>query len=105
MTCFCRANRPLFGPDVRAARCPFVGVERTSRLCVPSPRAIDFRKKLQVDFSYRRLWAPLIGMELVCGRSVHRGFCPNDKDDLVAMLAGNPDDVVSVEPFPTGASS
>src|SRR4030095_10356046 len=39
----------LFGPDVRAARCPFVGVERTSRLCVPSPRSIDFRKKLQVD--------------------------------------------------------
>jgi hypothetical protein len=39
----------LFAPDVPAARCLFVGVERTSRLCVPSPRAIDFRKKLQVD--------------------------------------------------------
>jgi hypothetical protein len=27
------------------------------------------------------------------------------KADLVAMLAGNPDDVVGVEPFPKGASS
>jgi hypothetical protein len=27
------------------------------------------------------------------------------KADLFAMLAGNPDDVVGVEPFPKGASS
>jgi hypothetical protein len=33
------------------------------------------------------------------------GSVPNDKADLVAMLAGNPDDVVGVEPFPKGASS
>ena len=42
---------------------------------------------------------------LICGRPVHRGFSPNDKADLVAMLAGNPDDVVGAEPFPKGASS
>jgi hypothetical protein len=44
-------------------------------------------------------------LKLICGRPVHRGFSPNDKADLVAMLAGNPDDVVGVEPFPKGASS
>jgi hypothetical protein len=27
------------------------------------------------------------------------------KADLVAMLAGNPDNVVGIEPFPKGASS
>src|SRR5882672_10182691 len=44
-------------------------------------------------------------LELICGRPVHRGFSPNDQADLVAMIAGNPDDVVGVEPFPKGASS
>jgi hypothetical protein len=44
-------------------------------------------------------------LELICGRAVHRGFSPNDEADLVAMPAGNPDDVVGVEPFPKGASS
>ena len=44
-------------------------------------------------------------LELICGRPVHRGFSPNDKADLGAMLAGNPDDVVGVEPFAKGASS
>jgi hypothetical protein len=44
-------------------------------------------------------------LELICGRTVHRWFSPNDKADLVAMLAGNPDGVVGVEPFPKGASS
>src|SRR5260370_41952034 len=33
------------------------------------------------------------------------GSVQNDKADLVAMLAGNPDGVVGVEPFPKGASS
>jgi hypothetical protein len=33
------------------------------------------------------------------------GSVQKDKADWVAMLAGNPDDVVGKEPFPKGASS
>jgi hypothetical protein len=66
------------------------------------------QNRIQVELMNRPLgldvgnWKSL---ELFCGQPVHRGFSPNDKADLVAMLAGNPDDVVGVEPFPKGASS
>jgi hypothetical protein len=41
-------------------------------------------------------------LALFCGRPVHHGFSANDKADLVATLAGNPDDVVGAEPLSKG---
>jgi hypothetical protein len=73
-----------------------------------SRRLVTLQNRIQVELMNRPLgldvgnWKSL---ELICGRPVHRGFSPNDKADLFAMLAGNPDDVVGVEPFPKGASS
>jgi hypothetical protein len=87
------AGRPQMGsrPSQRASR-----------------RLVTLQNRIQVELMNRPLgldvgnWKSL---ELICGRPVHRGFSPNDKADLFAMLAGNPDDVVGVEPFPKGASS
>jgi hypothetical protein len=56
-------------------------------------------KVIEGDLGSRTKWKSL---GLICGRPVHHGFSANDKADLVATLAGNPDDVVGAEPLSKG---